>query len=95
MAKGKVSVWGINYSLLEKNINLSRKYQPVSKYPAVVEDLSLQIPAKILYGQVVDEIKHSSHLIKSVDGPCGLVFARENPLRYPVHYIIFTANMNN
>lgn len=65
--KGHLSGFTLNYDLFESLITKTKVYQPISKYPAVVEDLSLQIPGKILYGQAVSEIKRSSHLVKSVD----------------------------
>lgn len=65
--KGHVSALGLNYDLLEKFVDLNKKYKSVPKYPPVVEDLSLIIPENVLFGQVVDTIKKTSSLISSVD----------------------------
>lgn len=65
--KGHATRWAIRYDFLEKLANLTKKYQPVPKYPAVIEDLSLVLPDKVLYGQVVEAIQKTSHLITNID----------------------------
>lgn len=65
--KERVIGWYLNYALLEKLADPERKYQPISKYPTVVEDLSLIIPDKVHYGDVVAAIQKSSNLISSID----------------------------
>ncbi len=65
--KAKATTWGINYALLEKLADRTKKFQQIPKFPAIIEDLSLIIPEKVLYGEVVDAIKKTSHLIVSVD----------------------------
>ena len=63
----RIMTWELHYDLLEKLSNPSKKYQPIPKYPAVIEDLSLIIPVNILVGEIISTIKKFSPLVKSVD----------------------------
>ncbi|MBI4099552.1 phenylalanine--tRNA ligase subunit beta [Candidatus Microgenomates bacterium] len=65
--KTHVTGWFLNYQKLESLAKADKRYQSVPKYPAVTEDLSLIIPAKVLYGDVVEMIKKTSSLVSSVD----------------------------
>ncbi len=65
--KTHVTGWFLNYQKLESLAITDKIYQPVPKYPAIVEDLSLVIPTKALYGDVVAAIKKTSNLITSID----------------------------
>ncbi len=89
--KTRVTEWTLRYDDLEKLINKSKTYQPVPKYPSVVEDLSLHIPANILYGQVVAEIQRSSHLVKSID----LIDEHESSKTLRISYQSTTQNLSD
>lgn len=89
--KGHVTCWAIHHDLIEKVVNPEKTYQPVPKYPAVVEDLSLIIPGKVLYGDVVVAIKNSSHLISSVD----LLDAHEESTTLRITYLDKTKNLTD
>ena len=88
--KNHATCWGINYELLEKLINKNKKCQPVAKYPSIVEDISLIIPNKILYGEVVEIIKSSS-LIFSVD----LIDIHENSKTLRLTYLNKNKNLTD
>ncbi|MCL4390537.1 MAG: phenylalanine--tRNA ligase subunit beta [Patescibacteria group bacterium] len=64
--KGHVSGFTINYDTFTSLVNLNKKYRPISKFPAVVQDVSLIIPEKVLYGDVLEAIWSTSKLIADV-----------------------------
>lgn len=64
--KSHVTGFFLNFDVLEKIANPAKKYQPVPKYPPVIEDISLVAPDKVLYGEIVDAIKSTSKLVRDV-----------------------------
>jgi len=54
----------MNFDLLCEFATLKKMYIPVSKFPPILEDISLEIPAKIQTGEVIAEIKKQNSLIK-------------------------------
>lgn len=89
--KGHVVGWYLDYQLLEKLANPERKYQPVSKYPAVVEDLSLIIPEKVLYGDVIASISSTSKLVSSIQ----LLDTHEDTKTLRITYLDLTKNLTD
>ncbi len=59
-------VFELNFELLTKYATDKKVYKPASKYPAVVEDISLIIDFKYKTGDIIKEIKKQSSLISSV-----------------------------
>jgi len=64
--KGKVTALEVNFSQLVKMAKKSKKYQPISKYPPIVEDLSFNFPPKTLTQDVIETIKGIDPIIKDV-----------------------------
>lgn len=64
--KSRVIYWTINYKSLEKHTNPSKKFQPIPKFPSIIEDLSLIIPDKVLYSDVIATISSTSKLVSSI-----------------------------
>ncbi|MBI3887549.1 hypothetical protein HY310_00590, partial [Candidatus Microgenomates bacterium] len=89
--KEKVLVWGLSIDLLKKNLNQNNIYQPISKYPGVVEDISLIIPENVLYQDVVDTIKSVSKLVASVE----LIDIHDNSKLLRVTYLDKNANLTS
>lgn len=56
----------VNFSELEKKVTRKKVYKPIPKYPPIIEDLALVIPKKVPTGNVINEIKKLSSLIKEV-----------------------------
>lgn len=88
--KNHAACWGINYDLWEKTARPQKKFQQISKFPAIVEDLSLIIPEKILYGEVLKIIKTSS-LIESVE----LIDVHENSKTLRLTYLNKNKNLTD
>lgn len=87
--KDRATAWVIKYDLLEKLANPSKKYQPIPKYPAIYEDITLIIPDKVTYGEVVDVITKTSNLIYSV----SLLDTHENNVTLRISYLDRTKNL--
>lgn len=88
--KNHAACWGINYDLLEKIANSHKKFQQISKFPAIIEDLSLIIPEKILFGEVLKIIKTSS-LIENVE----LIDVHENSKTLRLTYLNKNKNLTD
>ncbi|MEK7559193.1 MAG: phenylalanine--tRNA ligase subunit beta [Patescibacteria group bacterium] len=57
----------INYNELIKNTKPKKKFKPVAKYPPITEDLTLVINENIKVGNIIENIKIQSNLIKEVE----------------------------
>jgi phenylalanyl-tRNA synthetase beta chain len=87
--KSRATIWGINYDLIGKSINSNKKYQPIPKYPVVIEDLSLIVPENTQVGDVLTIIKKSSPLVNSVE----LLDVHENSTTFRISYLDRTKNL--
>jgi len=56
----------INYDKLVKKANFQKTYKPIPKYPGIVEDIALKIPANTKTGDIIKKIKEQSSLIIEV-----------------------------
>jgi len=56
----------LEFTLLVKHATMKKIYQPMSKYPALIEDMAILAPATIPTGDLMDEIKKQSTLIREV-----------------------------
>lgn len=65
--KKRVVVFDLDFQALIKNASRVKKYQPISKYPAVIEDLAFVVPPKSLVGEMLEKIKKTNQLIVSVE----------------------------
>ncbi len=57
----------INYDELIQDAKPKRKFTPIPKYPPITEDLTLRINEKIKVGNIIDNIKTQSNLVKEVN----------------------------
>ncbi|MBU3956884.1 hypothetical protein KKI19_01185, partial [Patescibacteria group bacterium] len=62
--KGRVVVFDLDFRELAKRASKAKKYTPIPKYPAIVEDLTFVVPPKTLVGEMFEEIEKASQLIK-------------------------------
>ncbi len=53
-----VSIFVLDFEKIKKIANDDKIYQPIAKFPEVVRDLSILIPEKSLYQEIVDVIKN-------------------------------------
>ena len=81
----------INYDLFEKLTNKSKKYQPISLYPPIVEDLTLTVPNEILIGDIINNIKSVSKLIVNVE----LISIHERNFSFRITYQDQTKNLTD
>jgi phenylalanyl-tRNA synthetase beta chain len=56
----------LDFEILLKHATLKKLYHPVSKYPTHVEDIALLASASIQTGDLIEEIKKQSNLIREV-----------------------------
>jgi phenylalanyl-tRNA synthetase beta chain len=89
--KTHVSGFTINFDLLRSLANSQKIYQSIFKYPAVVEDLSLVIPEKILYQEVVDCIYSASKLVINIE----LIDIHENSKLLRLTYLDKNGNLTD
>jgi len=65
--KGRVAVFDLDFGQLAKYATTFKKYTPVPKYPAIIEDLSFVVPSKTFVGEMLQVIKATSPIIQSVE----------------------------
>ncbi len=56
----------LNYDLLLKKANFQKIFKPPSRYPPIIEDLSLIAPETVLTGAIIETIKKQSPIIVDV-----------------------------
>jgi len=54
------------FAVILKHATAKKVYKPISKYPAVVEDLAIVAASSVLIGDIINEIKKQSDLIREV-----------------------------
>lgn len=89
--KGHVSGFTINFDLFKSLATKTKTYQPPSLYPPIIEDLTLEVPENILYGQVLEKIRAVSKLIVSVE----LVTTLDRNLTFRITYQDKTKNLTD
>lgn len=65
--KKRVIIFDLEFNELVKYATTTRKYSPIPKYPAIVEDLAFVVQPKTLVGEMVQLIKEVSSIIQSVE----------------------------
>lgn len=89
--KERVTIWSFNYDLFEKEANVSKIYQPISKFPPIIEDLTLTIPEGTLIGELMEKIKTMSKLIVNVE----LISTHERNFSFRITYQDQTKNLTD
>ncbi len=62
----KVTIADLDFTQIVKLATKTKKYQPIPKYPPIIEDISIVANPKILTGEIITEIRKQSNLIKDV-----------------------------
>jgi len=65
--KGRIVVFDLDFRELAKHASKAKKYTPIPKYPAIIEDLAFVVSPKTLVGEMIEKIKKISKLIVSVE----------------------------
>ena len=63
----RVTVFDLDFDQLVKLATTKKTYQPIPKYPPVIEDLSIKVDPKVLTGDLIEEIKNVSKLVRKVE----------------------------
>lgn len=88
--KSRATVFFLKYNVIEKLANPVKKYQPVPKYQAVIEDLSLIIPDNVNFGSVVEVISRTSSWVQSI----SLLGRHENTTTLRVNFLNRQGNLS-
>jgi phenylalanyl-tRNA synthetase beta chain len=62
-----LTIFDIDFEKLQKYCTEETVYQPISKYPAAVRDISILVPRDVLVEEVLNKIEMVSPLIKDID----------------------------
>lgn len=81
----------LNFELISQISNPEKHYTPISPYPAVIEDLTLQYPPKTYIKPIISEIYKVSHLVKKVE----LLDRYQNSTTLRITYHGETKNLEN
>ena len=65
--KKRLAVFDLDFQQLTKHASTTKKYIPIPKYPAIIEDLSFVVSPKTLVGELIQLIKESNSIIRSVE----------------------------
>jgi len=65
--KDKVFLFDLDFNKLAKLATTKRKYQPIPKYPAIIEDLAFIVPQGTWVEDIIQLIKSTSSIIQSVE----------------------------
>ena len=81
----------LNFALLLKNASLKKEYQPLHKFPPIVEDLSIVVNADIKTEDIVSKIQSQSDLVSEV----SLKDAYKNSRTFHINYQDPQKNLTN
>lgn len=81
----------LNFETLIKHATLKKIYKPLSKFPPILEDISLVVDEDIESGDIIKEIKKQSNLIVSVE----LLDMYENSRTFHMSYQAKDRNLTN
>lgn len=79
--KNRAITWELKQEILEKSSNLTKKYQPIPKYPPIIEDISLLLPNRVLVGDIIQQIQ-AHKLISRAE----LLDSHENSKTFRIYY---------
>lgn len=63
----KIFAFDLDFATVAKIASETKVFTSIPKYPPIIEDLALEIPEKTPLGSLIEAIKQTSTLIKSVD----------------------------
>lgn len=81
----------LNFETIIAHATLRKKFTPLSKHPAIIEDLALTIDAEIPTGEIIDAIKKQSPLIREV----SLLDKYQNKRTFHIVYQSDSKNLSN
>ena len=81
----------LDFETLIKHSSLKKTYNPISKFPPVIEDVTITLPAEALFDEAVKIIKKQSHLVVTV----SLLDMYQNKITLRITYQDPTKNLTN
>ena len=81
----------LDFETLIKHSSLKKTYNPISKFPPVIEDITITLPAEALFDEAVKVIKKQSHLVATV----SLLDMYQNKITLRITYQDSTKNLTN
>ncbi len=81
----------LDFEILIKHSSLKKTYNPISKFPPVIEDITITLPAEALFDEAVKVIKKQSHLVVTVN----LLDMYQNKITLRITYQDPTKNLTN
>ncbi len=88
---GKTIIFDMNFSDAIKNRNTKKIFKPISKYPPITEDLSLELNENVKVGEVIEVIKKQSNLVSDV----SLLDIYGNTKTFHIIYLDENKNLTN
>ena len=89
--KTPIIVCDIDLPDLLKFATKSKKYTPLPKYPPIIEDLSFTVPPQTFIGPIIEEIKKTDELIKSLE----LIDSFQNTKTFRITYQSSKGNLTD
>ena len=63
----RVTVFDLDFDRLVQLATVKKTYQPIPRFPPIVEDLCFEFKKRTLIGEVIDTIKRTSKIIKRIE----------------------------
>jgi len=89
--KKPVTILELNFSHLVSHAKKEKSYQPISKYPPIVEDFTFTVPVDTKVGPIMDAIKTANPLIQNVT----LLDTYKNTRTFHITYLDPKRNLTN
>ena len=89
--KDGYNVLEIELPVLLEFATQTKKYTPLPKYPPIIEDFSFVVPAQTLTGPIIEKIRKTDELIKSVK----LIDSYENTKTFRITYQSESQNLTD
>jgi phenylalanyl-tRNA synthetase beta chain len=81
----------LDFEILIKHSSLKKTYNQISRFPPVIEDVRIALPAEASFDEAVKVIKKQSHLVATVN----LLDAYQNKITLRITYQDSTKNLTN
>ena len=86
-----VIVFSLDFAKVLEHATSTKKYQPLSKYPALVEDLSVVASGHVLTGDIIETIQKQNALIREVT----LIDKYKDTRTFHIVYQSYQKNLTN
>jgi len=77
-----LAFFDLDFAALVETASEEKKYQPLAKYPAVIEDLTFALPDQTAIGELMEMIKSASSLVAKIE----LIDSYKNSRTFRLYY---------